>query len=418
MDAKNLWMTDFSPELLRAGARERGAAAASGRHPAGASGEDESCVRPLVSVILAIRNEASMIGPCLNSLLEQETQGFDLEILAVDGDSTDGTWELVVEAASRDSRIRALRNEKRRTPFAFNLGLREAKGEYVAILGAHTLYARNYISVCLHELTAQGAAGCAGRVITEPAGDTLQARLVAAALCHPFGSSRKSFRTQGEGFVDSVGYPVVRKSALLEVGGYDEELLRNQDNDVNQKLRAKGYPLYCTWQTDCIYQPRGNLRGLMSYAYGNGFWNLISFRRNPAAMASRHFIPFLFLLALLATGLLAMGAIFLPPGYAALAALPFFLLVGLHVACGSAAAVQVSIRERRAGALWLPLVFLGFHLSYGFGTLRALLAHAGSTPRQKKKSSDQSCRGQEGSGAAPRRVAEILTWLMTSRPRS
>lgn len=207
-------------------------------------------------------------------------------------------------------------NEKRRTPYAFNIGLRESRGKYVCIFGSHTVYEKDYISECLRELIALGAVGCGGRVITRPSNKTLQARLVAWAMSHPFGSSRKSFRTQPEGFADTINYPVMLKEALIEVGGYDEQLSRNQDNDLNQKLRANGYKLFCTWRTQCLYHPKGTLKALLSYAVGNGFWNVISLRKNSASMGARHFIPFVFLMGLLSSFLLAAAGAFFPTPFA------------------------------------------------------------------------------------------------------
>ncbi|MBZ5513944.1 MAG: glycosyltransferase [Acidobacteriia bacterium] len=332
--------------------------------------------RPLVSVVLATYNEARSIERCIASLLEQETPNFDLEILAVDGESRDGTREILEKVAAADRRVRVLTNHKRRAPFAFNLGLRDARGEYVCIFGAHTVYAKDYISVCLRELIAHNAVGCGGRVVTQPSAPTPQARLVTWALSHPFGSSRKSFRTQQEGFADTVNYPIMLREALLEVGGYDEELLRNQDNDTNQKLRAKGYTLYCTWKTRCFYHPKGTVRDLLAYAAGNGFWNVISLKKNRASMAAHHFIPFLFLLGLLSTLLLGVAGVFLPSPYRAVVTLPFAALLGLHLCVGSAAALQVAIRERSLEPLWLPFIFLGFHVAYGYGTLSGFARNA------------------------------------------
>ena len=145
-----------------------------------------------------------------------------------DGKSVDGTREILEKIAARDSRVKLLVNEKTRIPFAFNLGLQEAKGKCVCIFGAHTFYRKDYISVCLKELIAHHAVGCGGRVVTLHSDQTTQARLVAWAMGHPFGSSRKSFRAQAEGYVDTVNYPIIFKEALLEVGGYDEQLARNK----------------------------------------------------------------------------------------------------------------------------------------------------------------------------------------------
>src|SRR5690349_13759043 len=111
-----------------------------------------SSARPLVSVILAVRNEAKFIRAAVESLLKQETQHFDLEVLVIDGMSSDGTSAIVAELMKSDPRIRLVINERQKTPYAFNLGLKEARGEYVCIFGAHTSYSKDYISVCLDEL--------------------------------------------------------------------------------------------------------------------------------------------------------------------------------------------------------------------------------------------------------------------------
>jgi GT2 family glycosyltransferase len=329
-------------------------------------------------VVLATYNEVRFIESCLVSILSQETTNpvignFDIEVLAVDGLSTDGTRELLNRYAAGDARLRVLSNNRRRAPFAFNLGLRNARGEFVCIFGAHTVYRHDYIAQCLGELVRRRAAGCGGRVVTVPVGHTLPARLSAWTMSHPFGSSRKSFRTQREGPVDTVNYPVFRRNLVLAAGCYDEELLRNQDNDLNQKLRAAGHILWCTWKTQCLYSPQSTISGLIRYAFTNGFWNVCSLRKNPASMRVRHFIPLTFVLGLVGLWGLALIGASLQPLHMALALAPLVALLGLHLCLGTIAALQVSIRERSIAALWLPPVFLGFHISYGWGTLSGLI---------------------------------------------
>lgn len=349
-------------------------------------------IRPLVSVVLATCNEEKSIESCLVSLLTQQTSSpsigeFDIEILAVDGLSTDNTRAILDRYAACDPRLRVIENPRRRAPFAFNLGLRHARGSYVCIFGAHCVYRHDYIAVCLGELVGRGAAACGGRVKTVAAARGLSARLAAWAMSHPFGSSRKSFRTQSEGPVDTVNYAVFRRDLALAAGGYDEELLRNQDNDLNQKLRAAGFELWCTWKTQCLYFPRSTVGSLCRYGYNNGYWNAVSLAKNPASMGLRHFVPLFFVAALEFAALLAaagalasFSGLFAPSfsgaalSYPWLAAAPLAFLLALHLGCGAAAAAQVALRERSPGALWLPFVFLAFHLSYGFGTLRGLLS--------------------------------------------
>lgn len=335
--------------------------------------QEMSNQRLLVSVILAVFNEAGYIEKCITSLLNQETPGFDLEILAVDGGSTDGTKDYLEEIASKDSRVRVLENKKRKAPFAFNLGLREAKGEYVCIFGAHTAYAKDYISVCLRELLARDVIGCGGRLLTQPSMNTLQARLVALALGNSFGSSRKSIRTRAEGF-STAAYMVIRKSPLLEVGGYSEKLSRNQDNDTYQRLEAKGFKFFCTWRTQCIYYPKASIREMLVYGFRMGFWVAISLEQNASSMAMRHFVPFLFVLGIMASVLFGLVGAVLRFPHSPFPGAPLIALIAMHLVAGSVAAVEAARRERFIGALVLPFVFFAFHFSYGLGTLFGFLS--------------------------------------------
>lgn len=357
--------------------------------------------KPMVSVVLATYNESKSIESCLASILAQQTYSplvgaFEIEVLIVDGLSTDGTRAIADRCAAGDARVHVIDNPKRRAPFAFNLGLRHARGEYVCIFGAHTLYREDYIAVCLGELVRRNAAACGGRVITMPANSSLSAHLAAWALRHRFGSSGKSFRTQCEGPVDTVNYAVFRRDLALAAGGYDEDLLRNQDNDLNQKLRSAGYELWCSWNTRCLYFPKATVGGLMSYGYGNGFWNAISLSKNPAAMGARHFVPFLFVMALalsLVIGLSIVAAGALPHGlHPWMVFTPFAFIAGLHFAAGTAAAAQVAVCERAPGALLLPFVFFGFHVAYGTGTLRGFLTRPWTTwlPRKAASTADST----------------------------
>lgn len=348
--------------------------------------------KPLVSIILATYNEVRSIENSLNSILRQQTSSpsvgeFDIEVLAVDGMSNDGTRAILERYAASDPRLRVVNNRRRRAPFAFNLGLRHAHGEYVCLFGAHTVYRDDYVAVCLSELIAHNAAGCGGRVKTVPVGSSLSERLAAWTMSHPFGSSRKSFRTQAQGPVETVNYAVFRRDLALAAGGYDEDLLRNQENDLNQKLRASGYVLWCTWKSQCLYSPKGTASGLFRYAYGNGYWSVLSLAKNPAAMGARHFVPLLFVVSLALVAFMGVAGALAPVPDAWMALSPFALLLALHLSFGAAAGAQVALREKSASALLLPFVFLSFHIAYGFGMLRGLLDQPWSdwVPKQRPR---------------------------------
>ena len=339
-------------------------------------GTSATSSRTCVSAVLAVRNEERHIGPVLDSLLLQSKEDFDLEVLVIDGASSDRTRMIAQEVASRDDRVRLLYNPRKRTPYAFNLGITSARGHYIAILGAHTTYAPDYIETCLKEMRRTGAAGCSGRELVRPGGPGLQPKLVAWALAHPFGTSTGSMRTRGAGFADSLPYPVFLKQVLLEVGGYNNELHRNQDNDLCQRLRARGHTLYITDKTFCEYFVSPNLLALIKYAFRTGFWNYISLRVNAASMALRHLVPGVFSGGLLLSVLLlalSSGA----TGAARFGMRGMFVALVLAYSIASlAAACHIAVKEHSAASLLLPVVFFALHFSYGMGTLTAMARNA------------------------------------------
>ena len=209
----------------------------------------------ILSIISPVFNEEKYIQQTIESFLQQEHHSFDIEILLCDGMSTDKTRNIIREYTEKFPNVRLIDNPKRKTPFAFNIGLKEAKGEYVAILGAHSAYDKNYLQACYDDLIATNSVGCSGRVITQSAYSTTQAKLCEWAMLSSFGVSGNSFRVMREGYVHSVNFPVFKKQALLDIGGYNEMLERNQDNDMNQRLIDAGHQLYCTWKTKCFYRP-------------------------------------------------------------------------------------------------------------------------------------------------------------------
>ncbi len=320
-----------------------------------------------VTVIVPVRNEARCIRAALDSILAQQPRGSALQFLFVDGDSTDGTTDYILQRIAGDPRAKLLHNPRRTTPAALNLGLQAATGEYVAILGAHSVYPPDYIATCLEEMRWHDAVGCSGMLTCVPGGVNLQARLVAWTMGSAFASSRGSMRTRTEGYAETIPFPVMRRAALIAAGGYDEALVRNQDNAMNQRLCSMGYRLYLTGKTRARYLGQATLAAFFRHAFRTGYWNaLTALSSNRASLRARHFAPFGF-----ATTLLTTAIVGLTNSTAGLLAGGIALL---HLACGLVASMSVAVRERSRWPAVLPPVILGFHLCYGVGTLAALAA--------------------------------------------
>lgn len=325
----------------------------------------------ILSIICPTYNEERYIAQTLESFIQQKYHSFRLEILICDGRSTDHTREIVSRYAETFPNIRLVDNPSRITPYAFNEGLKAASGEYVAILGAHTKYDDDYLQVCYDELLKSDAVGCTGRVITEAAYDTLEAKLSEWVMLSSFGVSTSSFRAMREGYVHSVNFPVFRKQPLLDLGGYDTKLERNQDNDMNQRLLDAGHKLYCTWKTRCWYRPPATLKGLFRYGYRGGFWNAKSVLMHARSMRLHHLIPFFFTTAIIV--LAVAGAAEWLLWHTAFCWSLLAIVVAAHFFAGILFAMRSFKYENDGRKIVLPFIFFAFHFTYGRGTLMGFL---------------------------------------------
>jgi succinoglycan biosynthesis protein ExoA len=334
---------------------------------------DKFAGRASVSVVMPVLNEAPYIEEALRSVLAQGVPNCSLEILVVDGGSNDGTREIVQRYAREYPFIKLLENPGRTTPRALNIGLSASGGDYVCIFGAHARFPPDYIRVCMEELKSKEAAGCSGRLVTRSGGTAVTARLAAWCVAHRFTSSSNSVRTHPGGYVDTIPFPVMLTQVLLQAGGYDERLHRNQDNDMNQRLRALGHRLYLTPRTQATYYARSGIKSLLAYAYRTGWWNGTTVRLKSAAMSFRHFVPLAFLLALLVLGWSCFYSLLVKhsPGNAPLL---FAALLGLHLLIGTCAGIETALREGSPAGLLLPPIILAFHIAYGVGTAFGLLS--------------------------------------------
>ncbi len=324
-----------------------------------------------VSIVLAVYNEQAIIWEAIQSLLQQKSNGFEVEILVVDGNSDDGTKDLLKEIEAQSAgRVKYLFNQARITPVAFNLGIKAASGNYIAIFGAHAEYANDYLEVCLDEMQRTGAAGCSGVVIPKMKEMNRESELCLRILSSPIGVSGRSFRTRESGFAESIPYGVFRKDVFEKVGFYNERLIRNQDNDMNYRINKAGYQLYITGKTHAYYYPKSDLRELKRYAFKSGFWNAKSLKLGSYTLRFLHFVPFFFLLF----NILLLGMLILT-----LVADDFYLLIPLlAIYIFYWALVFIESRKQKfefgINRWAFPWAVYVFHLNYGLGTLKGFFS--------------------------------------------
>lgn len=321
-----------------------------------------SSVPATISVVVPMRNEEAHLGACLASLLDQTYPLAGYEIIIVDGGSRDGSAELVRRLQREHGNILLLENPAGIVPTAMNLGIAAANGEFIVRADAHSTYPRHYLETCVRCLQDTGADNVGGPVITMAADNSLSARLVAAVLSNRFGVGNSRFRTSlKEGFVDTVPFGAFRKDLFARVGAYDEQLGRNEDNDLNARIRQAGGRIFLTPALTLNYFPAARFSQLLKQTYRSSEWHLFTLLRSRSAMSARHLLPAAFLLGLCALGGLGLVT---PLAWLALAGV---LVAYLLAALGFT--LQASAEMSPGLVVLMPLAFLTFHLTYGIGVL-------------------------------------------------
>lgn len=340
---------------------------------------------PFVSVVVPVFNEESHIVACVESLLSQDYPFSSMEWIFVDGGSTDATVTLLEGFRAENPELIFLRSNPRKTvPYAMNIGIREARGEYIVRIDAHAEYACDYISCCIKTLGETGADNVGGVAVTKGAGFVGDS--VAKMLSSKFGVGNSSFRTNGkDGYVDTVPFGAFRRDVFEKWGLYDERLTRNQDNELNYRIRSHGGKIYLSNRIKLSYYCRDSVAGILRMALQNGEWNVVTMRLCPGSMSARHFIPLAFVVSVLVLGALAA---FVP-------ACGALLLLELTAYFVLDAVFSVSNATGFKQAIFLFVLYPMFHVSYGIGSFRGLIRIAGkdfvgrqpsvSTVRQQRK---------------------------------
>lgn len=321
---------------------------------------------PKVSVIMPVRNEARFVEGALAGVLA--TPDLALEVLVIDGRSTDRTAEIVGTVASRDPRVRLLNNPAQIVPVALNLGLREARGEIIVRLDAHAEVGPDYIPTLVAQLESSGADNVGGVWITVPGADSAEAEAIAAVLSSPLGVGGATYRTGSREprWVDTVPFGCWKRSTLLDLGGFDEVMVRNQDDELNGRILARGGRILLVPAARIIYFARPTLGSLGRMYYQYGWFKPLALRKIGKAVTLRQFVPAAAVLGLAAGA--AWGA-WGSPALRWLGAVPWVVYGAFLLA----AMARIGAGKRLAVWPWIPLALATAHLSNGVGFLRGVV---------------------------------------------
>ena len=318
----------------------------------------------MISVICPIYNEERDIGKWIESIMRQNYPKEDMEVLFVDGMSTDRTRAIIAGYLPRCPYVRVLDNPKRIVPPALNIGIRAAKGEVIVRLDAHAIYPKNYFSVLVRKLNELGADNVGGVCRTLPVRDTPVCRAIAMALSSSFGMGNSYFRIGAtkEMCVDTVPFGCFRREVFDKIGLFDEELVRNQDDEFNGRIVKNGGKIYLIPSLVIDYYARDTVGKVRKMFYQYGLFKPLVNKKLGTPATLRQFFPLCFVAGLIVGGVLSL--FFKAVAWLYLCVIALYLLL----------AFVFALKETRKMREMLILVgvFFTIHVSYGWGYLRGI----------------------------------------------
>ena len=320
---------------------------------------------PFVSVIMPVRNDALFIERSLRAVLAQDYAQDRMEVIIADGLSEDGTREIIGAVSKGRPNVSLIDNPGRIVSTGLNAGLRLAKGDIIVRVDGHCEIASDYVRRCVEHLAADEI-DCVGGPL-ETLGETYRARVIAAAMSSTFGVGGSAFRvaTDSARLTDTVPFPAYRRETIQRAGPFDEELVRDQDDEYNYRVRKLNGRILLSPDIRSRYYSRASFLKLWKQYFQYGFWKVRVMQKHPRQMRARQFAPPLFVAGL---ALLLLSAPVFSASKIVLAAtvLAYMMLATL-------ASISASRRTEWKVLPFLPIAFAIIHLSYGLGFLAGLL---------------------------------------------
>ena len=310
-----------------------------------------SNIFPSLSVVIPARDGEATIRQALDSVFSQDYPG-SVEVVVADGSDNQATSEIIRRLYPA---VRLVPNPERLLGFGVKAGIQVSTGEIIVRCDCHTFLPPGYLRRIAETMERTKAANVGGRQL--PIGTTFFEKAVALAMTTLLGTGGPRYRHGGsEGPTDTVYLGAYRREMLDAVGGYNPSLVRNQDYELNWRLREHGEVIWFDPELAVTYRPRSTLRALARQYFDYGRWKQVVLRLHPSSWRPRHLAAPLLVLSLVSSSFLALAgaswAVALPSAY-------LFTLM--------ASSIFIGIRRRALAALLLPLVLATMHLSWGSG---------------------------------------------------
>ena len=310
---------------------------------------------------MPIRNEASFIKTSLSAALAQDYPADLREVIVVDGMSDDGTRGIVRELQASNNTLLLIDNPARIVPAAMNLGIQQASGDVIVRVDGHTIIASDYIKECVAALERTNASNVGGRMTAVAEGRF--GRAAACATSSRFGVGGARFHySNSEEWVDTVYLGAWPRDVFSRVGLFDEEQVRNQDDEFNYRLLSQGGKILLSPRIRSRYYNRTTIRSLWRQYFQYGYWKVRVMQKHPRQMRLRQFVPPLFVFVFALTALMA-----------SIATVFVWIFLGLMAAYLMGSIVASLLTGEWRSMVLLPVVFATLHFAYGSGFLMGLV---------------------------------------------
>lgn len=333
-----------------------------------------------ISIVIPCRNEVMYINECIEAIyanvLPVDTV---LNVFVVDGMSDDGTREVVKELESAFLNLKLVDNVKKLTPFAFNLGIYQTEADFIQIVGARHILSPTYLARCLQTLQQNKEIWCVGGRI-ENVAINQTGELISEVMSSTFGMGLGNFRTlKTSGFTDTVTSPMYPYEVFEKIGFFDEDLIRNQDDDFNFRVTQAGGKIYYIHDIELKYYVRAKVSGLRKQFFQYGYWKVFVNRKHGTMTTIRQLFPPGFVLYLILLPLLLL----LPCILQLIGAIPLSLyLLGLLFFTAKLVKWKDFLNT-----IWLfPLIHISYGCGYLLGMIDFLLLKKNPSEKQKELS--------------------------------
>jgi len=338
---------------------------------------------PIVSIVIPCRNEERYIDKCLDSIVTNDFPKDMLEVLVIDGLSEDKTREIIRRYSNQYSYIKLLDNQKKIVSTALNLGIKNAKGNIIIRMDAHNIYKKDYISKCVKYILSEYNADNVGGIwITLPGNNTILAKAIALSLSHPFGVGNAFFRigSKEPKYVDTVPFGCYKREVFDKIGYFDEDLIRNQDDEFNLRLIKSGGKILLVPEIVSYYYARDSLLKLWRMYFQYGYFKPLVVLKVGGVFTWRQLIPIVFISGVIISGLLSF---ILKPFF-----WMFLLLISTYSLANLFFSFSLGLQKERRCIFFLPIAFPVIHFSYGLGYLKGILDFVVWREQRRKRIKD------------------------------